>query len=82
MKLRLWEQRPQTAPASLTGVASEEPAGDIPAAVPHVAGNGIDHADSEPAVATNDDECCALLRGDPVRRAPPRRRARRGGHKY
>jgi hypothetical protein len=82
MKPRPWEQRPRTAAASLTGVASEEPAGDIPAAVTPVAGSGIDPADSEHAVATDNDECCALLRGDPVRRAPPRRRGQRGGQKH
>lgn len=82
MKLRLWEQRPRTTPASLTGVASEEPADDIPAAVPHVAGSAVDHADCEHAVATNDDECCALLRGDPVRRAPSRRRRRRNAQEH
>ena len=77
MKLRLWEQRPHTAPgASLTGVASEEPAGDVPTAVPPAADSGVDHADSEHAGATNDDECCALLRGDPVRRTSSRRRRR------
>ena len=76
MKLRLWEQRRRTAPdASLTGVAPEEPGGDIPVAVPP-AGSGVDHADSEHAAETDHDECCALLRGDPVRRAPRRRERR------
>jgi hypothetical protein len=75
MKLRPWEHPARTAPgASLTGVASEEPAGEIPAVSP-VTGSG-DHADSEHAAETDNDECCALLRGDPVCR-PPRRRGRR-----
>ena len=78
MKPRLWE-RPRTAPPpSLTGVASEEPTGDIRAAAPVAAGSGVDHADPEPAlVADQDDECCALLRGDVVREDAPRRRQRR-----
>jgi hypothetical protein len=80
MKLRLWEQRPRA--ASLTGVASEEWAGDIPTAVPPDAGSGIDHADSQHAAATDNDECCALLRGDPVRWGPFRRRGRRDGQKH
>ena len=77
MKLRLWEHPPRTAPAaSLTGVASDEPAGAIPAADPPAADSGVDHADSEHAAETDHDECCALLRGDPGRPAP-RRRGRR-----
>jgi hypothetical protein len=78
MKLRLWEHRPRTARcASLTGVASDEAAGDIPAAVRSTADSGVDHADSEHSAATDNDECCALLRGEPVRRSPFRLRQRR-----
>jgi hypothetical protein len=83
MKLHLWEQRRRTtAHASLTGVASDEPAGDIPAAVPSAAGSGVDHADSEPSTATDNDECCALLRGDPGRRSPFRLRQRRNAPEH
>ena len=83
MKLRLWEERPRTAPvASLTGVASEEPADALASAAPPAAGSGVDHADSEHAGTTNDDGCCALLRGEPVRRTPSRRRGRHHGQEH
>ena len=79
MKLHLWERPRAAPPPSLTGVVSEEPAGDIPAAAPTAAGSGVDHADPAPAtVADKDDECCALLRGDAVREDAPRRRQQRG----